>query len=101
MPEHPPQDQDVSAEAARSIERTLAADYRFWRDIIQGESERLRFNHGYEPVVVDLYPAARKGGPAFMGKTRIGHVHFRVEGAWQYDCRGNQVLRITILKDLQ
>lgn len=92
---------DLSAEAALALERTMAADHQFWLDVINGEVERLRFNQGFEPIEVDLYPAIGKRGPAFMGKTRVGHVHFRVEGKWQYDCRGNKILRVTILKELQ
>jgi hypothetical protein len=86
-------------------ESTLQTDwnneYNFWHKIISEEVERLRFNEGYEPIQVDLYQATKKGGPAFMGKTQIGHAHFRVEGKWQYDSKGNHILRVTILKDLQ
>ncbi len=77
------------------------AEYNFWHKIISEEVERLRFNEGYEPVQVDLYPTTRKFGPAFMGKTQIGHVHFRVEGKWQFDSKGNKFLRITVLKEPQ
>jgi hypothetical protein len=77
------------------------AEYQFWHKIISEEVERMRFNGGYEPISVDLYPATKKFGPAFMGKTIVGHVHFRVEGKWHYDRDGNQILCVTILKDPQ
>jgi hypothetical protein len=88
-----------AAQAAQVEAEHWDAEYNFWHKIITEEVERLRFNGGYEPISVDLYPATRKFGPAFMGKTQVGHVHFRVEGKWHYDRAGNQMLRVTILKD--
>src|SRR4029077_1677213 len=86
-------------EAARSIEQLIETDRAFWHSTIQDSTERLRFNGGYEPICVDLYPAQRKSGPAFMGKTIVGHAPFMVEGKWQYDSDGNKILRVPILRD--
>jgi hypothetical protein len=86
------------AHAAEIIERTLQADYQFWYNLISGETERLRFNGGYEPLKADLYPCAQKYGPAFIGKTKIAHVMFRVTGSWAFDSKGKKILVIEVLK---
>jgi hypothetical protein len=74
------------------------AEYNFWHKIITEEVERLRFNAGYEPISVDLYPTNLKPGPAFIGKTRVGHVHFRVSANWGFDSNGQKILRLHITK---
>jgi hypothetical protein len=97
---------ELSAEAAKVVERTLAADHRFWLEVINGEVERLRFNQGFEPIRIDLYPASqdfdgeisRTGSVAFLGETQIGHVKFQAAAQWDSDAAGRKVLRLSILK---
>jgi hypothetical protein len=85
-------------EATRDIERMVETDRRFWHDAIQEESERLRFNQGYEPISVDLYPWSEKDGPAFLGRTQIGHVKFHAVASWVRDKSGRKTLRVQIHK---
>jgi hypothetical protein len=90
---------DLSAEAAKVIERTLAADHQFWRDLITDEVERLRFNQGLEPIRALLYEIKGSSkGPHFMGLTRIGHSTFNITGTWTTDSLGKECLRVVVLK---
>jgi hypothetical protein len=73
------------------------AQYNFWHKIISEEVERLRFNGGYEPVRIDLYPQDQ-GEVAFLGETQIGHVKFQAVARWATDAGGRKVLRVSILK---
>jgi len=54
------------------------AEYEFWHKIITEEVDRLRFNGGYEPLQVLLYPRQNILYPDFIGETLIGHKRFRV-----------------------
>jgi hypothetical protein len=72
------------------------AQYGFWHRIITEEVERLRFNGGYEPITVDLYPWSEKDGPAFLGRTQVGHVMFHASAFWARDKSGRKTLRLTI-----
>jgi hypothetical protein len=74
------------------------AEYHFWHRIISEEVERLRFNGGYEPVGVELYPTGASDRLAFIGKTQIGHVAFNVTGRWARDAADRKVLRLEMLK---
>jgi hypothetical protein len=74
------------------------AEYNFWHKIITEEVERLRFNGGYEPISIDLYPSQQKAAPDFQGKTQVGHVRFNVTADWARDSNGVKILRVRILK---
>jgi hypothetical protein len=82
-------------------EPTLSTDwnseYEFWHKIISQEVERLRFNEGYEPIRFDLYPTVEHK-LAFIGKTRIGRVNFKITAHWARDKQNVRVLRIEVLK---
>jgi hypothetical protein len=85
-------------ERTESPEAHWLAEYNFWHKIITEEVERLRFNDGFEPLSVDLYPIETKTGPAFIGKTQIGHARFRAAANWSFDSNGKKILRLHILK---
>ena len=85
---------------APTLEPDWNNEYNFWRKIITDEVERLRFNGGYEPIRVDLYPLEEKNAPAFVGETQIGHVRFNVTAQWTSDPNGKKILTVSILKDL-
>jgi hypothetical protein len=72
------------------------AEYNFWHKIITGEVERLRFNEGFEPVEVDLYPTSPSSKNKFVGLCQIGHRHFRAVAFEAFDAKGNKVLRLQI-----
>jgi len=76
------------------------AEYNFWHKIISEEVERLRWNQGFEPLLVELYPISSigRGGLAYIGKTQIGRTHFNVTGRWARDQAGKKVLRVEVLK---
>jgi hypothetical protein len=74
------------------------AQYQFWHRIIGEEVERMRFNGGYESITVDLYPWSDKGGPAFLGRTHVGHVMFHATASWARDKSGRKTLRLTLHK---
>jgi hypothetical protein len=74
------------------------AEYNFYHRIISEEVERLRFNDGYEPIYVDLYPSKQRSAPDFQGKTQVGHVPFNVTADWNVDSNGVKILRVRILK---
>jgi hypothetical protein len=73
------------------------SEYNFWHKIITEEVERLRFNSGYEPISIDLYPQ-EQGKVAFLGETQIGHVKFQAIARWVADAGGRKVLRVSMLK---
>jgi hypothetical protein len=77
---------------------TWLAEYNFWYKIITEEVERLRFNGGYEPISIDLYPSTYKAAPDFQGKTQVGHVRFNAVADWTTDPNGVKILRVRILK---
>jgi hypothetical protein len=83
-------------EAAHSIERGIETDRRYWHSRIQDESERLRFNQGYEPVSVDLYPSTRSS--ILQGQTQVGHARFNVTARWKRDKNEVKVLHLEILR---
>lgn len=77
------------------------SEYAFWHKIITEEVERLRFNEGYEPIEVQLYPIERKagspyGGVAYLGKTQIGHQQFCAVATEAFDENGIRILRLEI-----
>lgn len=84
-------------EAADAIERMIETDRRFWHNAIQDESERLRFNQGYEPIVFDLYPSRRNS--ILQGQTQVGHSRFNVTAMWKHDRNGVKVLHVEVLKN--
>jgi hypothetical protein len=86
-----------AAQAAQAEAEHWDAEYNFWHKIITEEVERLRFNGGYEPVRIDLYPT-REGSIAFLGQTQIGHLKFEAVARWASDATGQKVLRLTMLK---
>jgi hypothetical protein len=74
-------------------------EYNFWHAIISEEVERLRFNEGFEPIRVDLYPLETQHDPILVGKTQIGHTKFKARACWTYDKEGKKLLRVEVLKD--
>ena len=77
------------------------SQYTFWHKIIIEEVERLRFNEGYEPIEVHLYPVRRNagspyGGVAYLGKTQIGHHQFQAIGTEAFDDNGVRMLTVEI-----
>lgn len=87
-------------DAASSAQEHWSAEYDFWYKIISGEVERLRFNDGYEPVEVDLYPTGKqKGvpGPDYIGTTMIGRQKFHAVGQFSPGAGGKKILRVSIL----
>jgi hypothetical protein len=73
------------------------AEYKFWHKIISEEVERLRFNQGFEPVRIDLYPTGENDF-TFLGETLVGRTKFQAAAGWGFDREGRKVLRISILK---
>jgi hypothetical protein len=73
------------------------AEYEFYRKIIADEVDRLRFNAGYEPIEVDLYPVTSQHAKMkFIGTCRIGRQGFRAVAFPASDAQGNKVLRVQI-----
>jgi hypothetical protein len=72
-------------------------EYHFWHKIISEEVDRLRFNQGFEPVQIDLYPVD-KGEFDFLGETLVGHLRFKASAKWTRDQKGRKILRINVLK---
>jgi hypothetical protein len=82
-----------------TTETDWRAEYNFWHRIIAEEVERLRFNDGFEPVRVDLYPLSSPTERlAYIGKTQIGRTVFNATGRWAFDSDGKKVLRLEVLK---
>jgi hypothetical protein len=74
------------------------SEFAFWHKIISGDIERLRFNQGFEPITIELYPTGSGASPAYLGKTQVGRSHFNVTGRWAQDSAGRKVLRVEVLK---
>ena len=73
------------------------AEYEFYRKIIADEVDRLRFNAGYEPIEVDLYPVTSQYAKIkLIGICRIGRQRFRAVAFPAGDHDGNEVLRVQI-----
>ena len=73
------------------------AEYEFYRKIIADEVDRLRFNAGYEPIEVDLYPVTSQYAKIkLIGTCRIGRQRFRAVAFPAGDHDGNEVLRVQI-----
>ena len=77
---------------AQAVDAYWQGEYEFFRKIITDEVDRLRFNDGYEPVDVDLYPAGQK----FTGATKIRRTQFRAIAFWCVDSHGKKILRVQI-----
>jgi hypothetical protein len=77
------------------------AEYEFWQKLIQSEVERLRFNRGYEPLEVELYPTGTRSPvlPDYVGRTRIGRQSFRALGFWCFNALGKEVLKVRIFPE--
>ena len=86
----------MTPEQLANPERHWQAEYDFWHRLITGEVERLRFNEGFEPIEVDLYPTTRNSKISFAGLVRIGHRRFRAVAFNAFDSGGNKVLRLQI-----
>jgi hypothetical protein len=76
------------------------SEFNFWHKIVAEEVARLRFNQGFEPVSINLYPCPTGSGAPldFIGKTQIGRAHFNATGRWARDSAGKKVLRVELLK---
>jgi hypothetical protein len=82
--------------AQAQAEAHWEAEYKFWRRLISEEVERNRFNQGFEPVSIDLYPSEQKAA-GFLGETQIGRRTFRAIGRWAFDSEGKRIVKLQLV----
>jgi len=90
----------MDSDATKPLQHSTewADQYNFWHKILTSEVDRLRFNGGYEPIDIDLYPVTkkRKDNPDYIGVCTIGHHRFRAKAFSCSDSQGNNILRLQI-----